>query len=147
MFPYYVCMIIFLLPFIAAQAYYTLEISFYIDKVDTGGNITEPDPPENVMDLSDVSLFQSCIFVCAMPCILAIQCMDLARAVAKAYAKHYKDQPMFSSSNKRKEKYAPPEEVKRKRRVLRRIWKTLTRWFRGSAAYVTSPVSTVYVLL
>ena len=133
-FPYYVSMIIFIMPYLAAVSYYTLEISYYIDLVDMGGNITEPNPPEHVMDLSDVSLFQSCVFVCAMPCILCIQCSDLMIALRAAYDRHYKDQPLFSfgANTARKDMYIAPEDVKKKRRVLRRIWKTLTRWFRGS---------------
>lgn len=119
------------MPYLASVTYYALEISFYIDQVDMGGVIAEPDPPENFMDLSDVSLFQSCVFVCAMPCIMCIQLADFIKALKKAYNKHYKDQPMFDFSS-RKEKYAEPQDTKKKRRVLRRIWKTLTRLFRGS---------------
>ena len=133
MFPYYVCTIIFLMPYLVAVTYYPLEISYYIDQIDSGGIIAEPDPPDWVMDLSDVSLFQSCVFVCAMPCILCIQCSDFITAIGRAYNKHYRDQPLFGFSNNRKEKYAlPKEQPKRKRRVLKRIWKTLSRWFRGS---------------
>ena len=133
MFPYYVCTIIFLMPYLVAVTYYPLEVSFYIDKVDMGGIIAEPDPPDWVMDLSDVSLFQSCVFVCAMPCIMCIQLSDLCVAMRRAYDKHYRDQPMFRFSSDRKDKYAAPEQQqKKKRRVLRRIWKTLTRWFRGA---------------
>lgn len=32
-FPYYVCTILFLMPYLAAVTYYPLEVSFYIDKV------------------------------------------------------------------------------------------------------------------
>jgi len=128
-FPYYVCTIIFLMPYLAAQAYYTLEISYYIDGIDTGGIIAEPDPPERVMDLSDVSLFQSCIFVVGMPCILLIQCSDLVKAVASAYAKHYAHVPLFAKPKKAAKE--PPQRGK-KNKLLRRIYKTVTRWFRGS---------------
>jgi hypothetical protein len=131
-FPYYLCTILFLMPYLVSVTYYPLEISFYIDQVDMGGVIAEPDPPDDFMDLSDVSLFQSCIFVCAMPCVICIMFMDLIKAMRRAYAKHYADQPSFFSSTKRSEKYAAPEEVKKKRRVLRRVWKTMTRWFRGA---------------
>jgi hypothetical protein len=131
MYPYYICTVLFLMPYLASVFYYTLEVSFYIDKIDMGGNITEPDPPDWVMDLSDVSLLQSCVFVCAMPCIMCIQCSDLVVAIHKAYAKHYRDRPFFEFG-KRDAQYAEPQHVKRKRRVLRRIWKTLTRWFRGA---------------
>lgn len=133
MFPYYVCTVLFLMPYLASVTYYPLEVSYYIDQVDMGGIIAEPDPPAWVMDLSDVSLFQSCVFVCAMPCIMCIQCADFMVAVRKAYDKHYRDQPLFAFSSNRKEKYALPKpEEKKRRRVLRRIWKTLTRWFRGA---------------
>jgi hypothetical protein len=66
-----------------------------------GGIIAEPDPPSWVLDLSDVSLFQSCVFVCAMPCIMCIQCADFLSALKKAYDKHYRDQPLFAFSNNR----------------------------------------------
>ena len=141
-FPYFICTILFLLPYLVSLVYYPLEVSYYIDQIDNGGVIAEPDPPDNFMDLSDVSLFQSCIFVCAMPCVMCIMFMDLMKAMRKAYAKHYADQPVFASS-KHQEKYAAPGEVKKKRRVLRRVWKTLTRWFRG-AKYVTFSFSFVY---
>lgn len=133
MFPYYVCTIIFLMPYLAAELYYTMDVSFYIDQIDNGGNITEPDPPPDVLDLSDVSLFQSCVFVFAMPCILIIQCIDFCRALRAAYGKYYKDQPMFQfpSVNDPKSKYAAKQPTK-KNRVLRRIWKTFARWFRGA---------------
>lgn len=143
-FPYYICTILFLLPYLVSLVYYPLEVSYYIDQIDNGGVIAEPDPPDNFMDLSDVSLFQSCIFVCAMPCVMCIMFTDLIKAIRKAYAKHYADQPGFMS-NKHKEKYAAPGEVKKKRRVWRRVWKTLTRWFRGAKKKEVRPDATAPV--
>mmetsp|Transcript_22575 Transcript_22575/g.50193 ORF Transcript_22575/g.50193 Transcript_22575/m.50193 type:complete len:372 (+) Transcript_22575:762-1877(+) len=133
-FPYYVCTVLFLLPYLASTVYYPLEISYHIDQIDMGGIITEPDPPADVLDLSDVSLFQSCVFVIALPCVMCIQCSDLLRGLKRAYAKHYRDQPLFAS----KAKVEQPQE-KKKRRVLRRLWKTATRWFRGSKKKEVAP--------
>jgi hypothetical protein len=33
MFPYYICTVIFLMPYLAAVTYYPLQVSFYIDQV------------------------------------------------------------------------------------------------------------------
>lgn len=128
-FPYYVCTIIFLMPYLASQLYYELDFAYIVEEIDMGGTIAEPDPPPTAMDLSDVTLLQSCIFICAMPCILCIQCFDLIKAIGRAYTEHYKDKPLFGDNKKKKKKAPPP---KKKRRFLRRVWKTIVRLFKGT---------------
>ena len=45
-FPYYLCTIIFTIPYMLVTLYYTSDISFYMDDLDTGiGVIDEPNPP------------------------------------------------------------------------------------------------------
>jgi len=127
-YPYYVCTELFLIPLVAALAFYILDISWHVEQMDQGGVILEPNPPDHILDLSDVTLCQSCIFVCAMPCIVCLQCSDLMSAFAKAYRKHYKDRPMFTK------KKAPTEDAAKKKgnKFLRRLAKTVMRWFRGA---------------
>lgn len=141
MYPYFVCTSLFLMPYLAAQVYYWLDLTFLIEEMDRGGSIEEPDPPANVMDLSDVSLFQSCIFVCGMPCIVCLQITDLCSAVRKAYSRHYKNKPLVDMSwwNGRRSAYKnnnieeeEQQPKKKPRRLLRRIAKTVNRWFRGT---------------
>ena len=104
------------------------DFSYLVEEIDMGGSIEEPDPPPNVMDLSDVTLLQSCVCVCAFPCILIIQCVDLVKALRSAYAHHYEHKPWFGTDKKKKKK----EQPKKKRRFMRRVWKTIVRLFRGT---------------
>jgi hypothetical protein len=39
MFPYYICTVIFLMPYLAAVTYYPLQVSFYIDQVGLCGHL------------------------------------------------------------------------------------------------------------
>lgn len=98
-----------------------------------GGSIEEPDPPENIMDLSDVTLAQTCVFICAMPCIMCVQISDLVAAVLRAYNRHYRDSPMISlptfGNNRRKKKAVV---ANKSRGFGRRLWKTIVRIFKGS---------------
>ncbi len=128
-YPYYISTIIFLLPFLVVQVLYSLDLSYLADEVDMGGNIEEPDPPDQVMDLSDVTLAQSCIFVCAMPCIMCVQLSDLIAAIVRAYNRHYRDSAAIPTG-KKKSKSAPAQT--KSKGVGRRLWKTVNRFFRGS---------------
>jgi hypothetical protein len=132
-YPYYISTVIFIMPFLAVQLLYTLDVSYLVSELELGGNLQEPNPPDNVMDLSDVTLAQSCIFVCAMPCIMCVQLSDLAGAVMRAYQRHYRDQPMTAIPHNGKKKKKQPTAVPNKNRGIgRRVWKTLTRYFRGA---------------
>lgn len=126
-YPYYICTILFLMPLLSSILFYTLDISWHVEQIDNGGIIVEPDPPPYTMDMSDVTLFQSFVFVFALPCILCIQCNDLIRAFHKAYETYYKDQPLFPKKDD-----LSKEEKKKGRKILRRIMKTFMRWFRGT---------------
>lgn len=134
-YPYYVCTELFLIPLVVALAFYTLDISWYVEQIDQGGVILEPDPPDHILNMSDVTLFQSCVFVCAMPCIVCLQCSDLISAFAKAYRKHYRDTQLNAKKKKKRDApHTPTEEPTKKKgnKFLRRLAKTVMRWFSGA---------------
>ena len=64
MLPYYICTLLFLLPYLPILFLYTLDISYLTDEVERGGVIEELDPPPDAKDMSDVTLVQSFVFVC-----------------------------------------------------------------------------------
>eukprot|EP01031_Cornospumella_fuschlensis_P030156 gene30156-36428_t len=99
MLPYYICTLLFLLPYLPILFLYTLDISYLTDEVERGGVIEELDPPPDAKDMSDVTLVQSFVFVCGMPCIVCIQLCDLVNAVKRAYERHYRDNPLFTCPN------------------------------------------------
>ena len=78
----------FILPYLAAMLLYTLEISYLVEEMELGGNIEEPEIPEDVMDLSDVTMCQSALFFVATPFILVIQLYDLCVALYKALMRY-----------------------------------------------------------
>lgn len=137
MFPYYVCTLIFLLPYLPVLVFYTMDVSYLVDEVERGGVIEELDPPKETKDMSDVTVVQSFVFVCGMPCILCIQFFDLATAVRKAYERHYRESPLLPCASccpdKSKVYSANDESKKPKKRstIWTRLWRTLTRCFRG----------------
>jgi len=121
--PFYVGTVIFLIPDLLASLFFLFTIGNIIREVDNNGDISEPNVnPEDVMDLSDLTLTQSCVFVCAMPCILCIQFADLISALRKAFNRHYFE--IF------------PPKKKSKRSLFRRIYKTLHRLIRGKKTHV-----------
>ena len=125
------------MPYLAVLFLYTLDVSYLTDEVEKGGTIAELDPPEDAADLSDVTLFQSCVFVCGMPCIICIQFMDLFGGIKRAYNRYYKDQPMCSCMNwLRRRTVSAEEEKERKKKAKKTIWfrmyKTCMRCFTGS---------------
>lgn len=90
--PYYTASLVFLIPLNLATIYYIVVIQGLIDEVEKEGDITEPDvDPDDVTDLSDVSFAQAMVLICAMPCILSMQCFDCLKAVYKAIMLHYRD--------------------------------------------------------
>ena len=116
--PFYVSSLIFLIPYLAGAFFYLFVILNVILEIDAMGDITEPNVnPDEVMDLSDLTIGQSCVFVCAMPCIVCIQFADFVYAVNKAVRRHYN------------ELFPPPK--KSKRSIWKRIYKTLNRLIRG----------------
>jgi hypothetical protein len=139
MFPYYLCTLIFLLPYLPFLLLYTLDVSYLTDEVEKGGIIEELEPPPNVKDLSDVTLLQSLVCVCGMPCILCVQLCDLITAVRVAYDRHYRNQPLCSLpkfwSDTKKVYSAPQKVVDKKKKgstIWMRIFRTCFRCFRNS---------------
>lgn len=131
-----------------------MDISYLTSEVEKGGTIAELMPPEDVKDLTDVTLLQSCIFVVGMPCILCIQIVDVVKAVNRSYRRHYNDEPLFRPPDmakyfpclypKHTDEEEEDEEVKnkvggvnmnrRKKRstIWQRMCRTCWRCFRGS---------------
>jgi hypothetical protein len=116
-----------------------MDVSYLTDEVEKGGQIAEANPPEDAKDLSDVTLIQSCVFVCAMPCILCIQISDLGFALKRAFDRTYRDEPfcklpsccLRDKTALAEEKQAQQRKAK-KRTLWRRIWRTLVRCFKGT---------------
>lgn len=144
MLPYYVCTCIFLLPYFATVTIYTLDVSYLTDEIERGGTILEPNPPTYTRDLGDVTLFQSCIYVCGFPLILLVQIMDLCQGVRRSYNRHYRETPplcpcwrelflrkktMPAGSAKSE---AAAQSQRRGKTIWHRMYKTCLRCFRGS---------------
>lgn len=138
MLPYFVCLCIFLLPYVAFLFLYTLDVSYLTDEVEKGGPIEERDPPPYARDLSDVTLFQSCIYVCGMPVIICIQISDLCVAVRQAYDQYYQENPPLCQTSDwfclRKKTMPSSEAVKKPKgkTIWHRMYRTIMRCFRGS---------------
>jgi hypothetical protein len=116
--PYYTASLVFLFPFLVGTAYYLVTIQGLIDEVEKEGDITEPDvDPDDFTDLSDVTFAQAMVLVCAMPCILTMQFMDLIKAVSKAASNHYRD-------------YFPPARKTKRRHICVRFGATFMRMLR-----------------
>jgi hypothetical protein len=154
--PYFISSFIFVFPLLLVYFFYTMDVSYLTSEVEKGGTIAELMPPEDVKDLTDVTLLQSCIFVVGMPCILCIQVVDIAKAVRRSYRRHYNDEPLIrlpdlttffpclkpkqseEDDEEAKSKSDGPDVGRRKKRstLWQRICRTCWRCFRGSK-YVT----------
>lgn len=138
MLPYFVCLCIFTLPYVAFLFLYTLDISYLTDEVEKGGPIIERDPPPYARDLSDVTLFQSCIYVCGMPVIICIQIADLCTAVRQAYDQYYQDNPPCCQTQDwfcMRKKTMPASEATKKpkgKTIWHRMYRTIMRCIRGT---------------
>lgn len=141
MLPYYITTILFILPLLLVFCFYTMDVSYLTDEIEKGGIIAESNPPDDTKDLSDVTLIQSCVFVCAMPCILCIQFADLCKAVKRVYDDNYRDEPFFKLPDWFKNKTTTAEDMKepqntpkksKKRTIWFRMYRTCIRCFSGA---------------
>jgi hypothetical protein len=88
-FPFYLCTHIFTWPYLIVSFYYVMDISYWMDElVNANGEINEPDPPPNTIDLTDVSLNQVILLVIAFPCMITVQLLDLIYALFKALSRY-----------------------------------------------------------
>jgi phosphoglycolate phosphatase-like HAD superfamily hydrolase len=151
MLPYYVCTILFILPLLIALFLYSLDVSHLTDEIEKGGTIAESNPPEDAKDLTDVTVIQSCVFVCGMPCIIVIMGLDIFKAVKRAYDENYRDEPFCVIPEWCKKKPTEggdekPVQPKRSRKstLWFRIWRTLVRCFTGARrnTSVVQPIDT-----
>eukprot|EP01038_Epipyxis_sp_PR26KG_P012410 gene12410-16644_t len=129
--PYYICTLLFIYPYIGLITIYVLNISGILEELDHNGNIKEPDPPEVVMDLTDVTISQSCLLIIVFPCVAVIQCMDLVKAIQRAYRRYQTDRLHgFNNNNSR-------ESKKKKKGFLRKVYRTLTYCFKKPKSWTT----------
>ena len=128
-FPYYVSTCIFIIPYLLVLVYYVMDISYYVSRLsmDETGVIEEPDPPADVVDLSDVSLSQVCMCLAALPCVMMVQLCDLASAVCRACGR-YAEVRRRQVADRCASWTAPrPEPVRKRSSVLSRCCRTIRR--------------------
>lgn len=118
LYPCYVTTITFDLIYSISLMYYLLDNSYLLDEITYGGEIEEPEPPENAMDFSDVTITQTCALIFATPFILAIQLYDIVVAVLKYIFRYCK--PFFEH-----EELSPEEEARKRKK--RSFWHRLFR--------------------
>ena len=116
----------FLLPYAMAIVMHSLNISYYNDEIVLDGIIAEPNPPDDVTDLSDLSIHQLFIFACALPCVLLIQCMDCCNGMKKAAYRFYE----FHRRSKGPGEEKGEETKKKKKGTLYRIQKAVRKFFK-----------------
>jgi hypothetical protein len=110
-----------LIPYLIALLLYGMNISYYTEQMDYDGIIEEPNVnPEDVVDLSGVSLLHFTGVLFAIPCILCIQCRDSAEGLCGVI-----NDWIFEMRRSR-------EKAKKKRQSFaHRVKKTLNRWWRN----------------
>jgi hypothetical protein len=104
-----------------------MNISYLMDEFDMNGIIVEPNPPDNVMDLSDVTILQSCAFLLATPCILCIQLLDLLSALYRASSNEARKFGDYMEYRKRMREEQEAMKNKKKRHICHRLFRTLTK--------------------
>lgn len=109
--------------------YYTLNIWYFNDEVDLDGIIAEPNPPQDVSDLSDLSIQQLCIFACALPCVLIIQMCDLCYGICKTIRQFIESHRRDADVDKDD---AKEESKKKKKGLLHRMGKAGRRAFKAA---------------
>lgn len=110
--PFYACTIVFLLPYITQIFLYTMNISYLCEEMEMGGTIEEPNKPRNYMDLSNVTLCQSCAFIGILPVVVCMQGFGWLGTGFTLFLRC-----MGCDSRKKK-----------KKSIFRRIVKTVSRW-------------------
>lgn len=85
-FPFFLCTCIFIMPLAVGTLLMLLDMSFFIDEIVNvpGSSIEEPDPPAEIMDLTDVTAQQLVLYVLSLPFVVFIQIFDLCVALLKA---------------------------------------------------------------
>jgi hypothetical protein len=81
--PFYIESIIFLLPYIILGFIYAMNVWYLCDEIEYGGAIAEPgsDRTPPLLDLSHITVQDSCIFLIALPLGALIQLFDVLKAV------------------------------------------------------------------
>lgn len=128
MLPMYIFSIIFCIIHGCAIIIYVLDIWFVLDGIVLGEDIEEPDPPANIMDLSDVSFQQICLFFAVIPCVFAIQVMDFINAYMR-FLQRYCAYRRRVATDRHLHSQERDQHHRGKRTLCGRIAKTLhNRW-------------------
>jgi len=74
-FPYYVCTLVFCIPYLLVIVYYLLDLHYFIGEMDAKGDIKEPGRrPKGTVDLAGVTLWNTFgLFCCAIPFMVLFQ--------------------------------------------------------------------------
>ena len=84
-FPFYICTCISIIPLLAGMVFYLMDVSYYVDEIGRpDAVIEEPDPPPDVMDLSDVTATQLILVTVSFPFVVFMQVLDLCVALQRA---------------------------------------------------------------
>ena len=131
-FPFYLCSCIFIVPLAAGILLLLLDISHFVDEITNvpGSSIDEPDPPADVMDLSDVTATQLVLVVLSTPFVIFVQifdlCMALWRAVGRLLSRWRRKRAEEATAGQGDAELA----AKKKRSgFFVRLWRTLRRVF------------------
>jgi len=84
-FPFYICTCIAIVPLLAGMVFYLMDVSYFVDEIGRPDSvIEEPDPPADVMDLSDVTATQLILVTVSFPFVVFMQVLDLCVALQRA---------------------------------------------------------------
>lgn len=89
-FPFYLCTVIFICPLDLGILLYLMDTSYFLDEIaDPASVIEEPDPPVDVLDLSDVTASQLVMVALSLPFLVFIQLFDFCVAVKRAVVRYF----------------------------------------------------------
>ena len=133
LFPYYLVSVFFLLPYMFCICANTMNLSYLNDEVEFGGTLLEPDvDPEELWDLSGMSLEQLALALIAYPIALVYQTLELIVAIYNLLLRIYRRLRLYIEDRwlqYQQEQAKAAKETKKRRGLIARIAKTLTRCF------------------
>lgn len=130
--PYYIASVLFLVPYLLCVCCNLLNVSYLNDELEFGGSLYEPDAPEDTWDLSGMSLEDFAKAVVAYPIAVALQTLELLLALYNLALRLWRRLRRYLEDRwqRYQQELAREEKGKKKRRgLIARILKTITRWF------------------
>lgn len=125
-FPFYLCTVIFICPLDLGILLYLMDTSYYLDEIsDPASVIEEPDPPVDVLDLSDVTASQLILVLLSLPFLFFIQFFDFCVAVKRAVVRYFTLQ-----IKRRSDALAAKEQAEAAQPVRRRGTNAIVRVYR-----------------